>query len=135
MDKYSRAYERFAKSFNKFREIIENPTLPEFFKEEFLIEITTKRFEYTFESMWKAVKEFLRKRGISCNSPKSCFTELLKEGVVPEKYEKTLSDMILIRNSLVHVYDELSAKEFYEKIKEKRFLETFEAVLNGMREN
>ncbi len=95
--------ERFEKLFKKFREIVENLVLLEFFKEEFLIEITTKRFEYTFESMWKVVKEFLRNKGISCNSPKSCFTELVKEGTVSQDYEKTLSEMILIRNSLVHV--------------------------------
>ncbi len=41
MEKYSRTVEKFRKSLNKFKEIVENPVFPELFKEEFLIEITT----------------------------------------------------------------------------------------------
>ncbi len=85
--------------------------------------------------MWKAVKEFLKNRGIFCNSPKSCFSELIKEGVVSEDYEETLSEMILIRNLLVHVYDEDKAKELYEKIKDKKILKAFKAVLDGISVN
>ncbi len=132
MEKYSRAFERFRKSYKKFREIIENPLFPEIFKEEFIIEITTKRFEYTYKSMWKTVKEFLRLRGIECNSPKSCFRELLKEGIIPEDFEETLANMVFLRNTLVHVYDEKQAKEIYEKLKSKSILKTFETVINSL---
>ena len=98
-----------------------------------MIEIATKRFEYTFESMWKAVKEFLRIRGIECNSPRSCFKELLKEGLVPFSYEEELARMIMLRNQLVHIYDELQAKQIYDEIREERFLKTFEQVLKALK--
>ncbi len=62
--------------------------------------------------MWKCVKEFLRVRGIECNSPRSCFRELIKEGIVPEDYESSLSRLIVLRNELVHVYDEERTREF-----------------------
>ncbi|SNZ06136.1 nucleotidyltransferase substrate binding protein, HI0074 family [Persephonella hydrogeniphila] len=129
MEKYSRALERLKKSFTKFKEVIENPVIPEIFKEEFLIEISTKRFEYTYESLWKTVKEFLRLRGIECNSPKSCFRELIKEGIVPEKFEKILAEMIVLRNILVHIYDEEQAKDIYERIKKKDIVETFHTII------
>lgn len=103
--------------------------IPEIFKEEFLIEISTKRFEYTYESLWKTVKEFLRLRGIECNSPKSCFRELIKEGIVPEKFEKILAEMIVLRNILVHIYDEEQAKDIYERIKKKDIVETFHTII------
>lgn len=107
--------------------------LSEIFSDEFIVEITTKRFEYTYEAMWKAVKEFLRNRGLECNSPKSCFKELLKEGVIDQEVEKTLSEMVLLRNYLVHVYDESQAKEIYNRIKELDILKTFEVVYRGLR--
>ncbi len=101
--------------------------------EELMVEIATKRFEYTFESMWKAVKEFLRLRGLECNSPRSCFSELLREGTVSYSFEKTLFKMIKIRNLLVHVYDEKQAKEIYSQIGEKDILDAFKEVLRGLK--
>ena len=135
MEKYSRTFERFKKSYAKFEEIIENPLFPEIFKEEFIIEITTKRFEYTYESLWKAVKEFLRLRGIQCNSPKSCFRELLKEGIISEDLEQILSEMIFLRNQLVHVYDEEQAKNIYQKLTDKSIIQTLNFILNALEKN
>ena len=102
------------------------------FSEEFLIEITTKRFEYTFEAMWKCVKDFLRERGIDCFSPRSCFEALIKEGVISEDYESILAEIIKIRNELVHVYDSELAKKLYERLKSKEILETFKKVYEGI---
>ena len=48
----------FEKTLKKLEEILIFPALPEIFSEEFLIEITTKRFEYTFEAMCKSIKGF-----------------------------------------------------------------------------
>ena len=132
MEKYTKAYEGFKKAFEKFKEVIENPVLNEIFKEDFIVEITTKRFEYSYESLWKTVKEFLRIRGIECNSPKSCFREIIKEGVVPESLEKILNDMIAIRNSLVHIYDENQARSLYERIKGREIAETFSIILYSL---
>jgi nucleotidyltransferase substrate binding protein (TIGR01987 family) len=112
--------------------VIENPFLPEIFKEEFLIEITSKRFEYTYEAFWKTIKEFLRLRGLECNSPKSCFKEVFKEGIIPEDYENIFFKMIILRNQLIHVYDEEIAKDIYLKLKDKRFLSAFKSVLENL---
>ena len=132
MEKFQRSFEGFRKSLKKFKEIIDNPAILEFFKDEFIVEIATKRFEYTFESMWKSSKEFLRIKGVECNSPRSCFREMIKEGVVPEGLEGILAEMIVLRNSLVHIYDEKAAKDIYLKIKTDEILNTFEAVLKGL---
>ena len=96
------------------------------------MEITTKRFEYTFESMWKATKEFLRLQGIECNSPKSCFRELIKEGKVDENLEETLAKLVVLRNDLVHVYDEEMANRIYKEIKKDEVLGVIEKVLAGL---
>jgi len=79
------------------------------------------------------VKEFLRIRGLECNSPRSCFRELLKEGVVPLEFEEILFRMIVLRNLLVHVYDENQAKEIYKEIVREEFLKTFRTVLEELK--
>ncbi len=132
MEKFTRAFGRFKKAYRKFKEVVENPFLPEIFSEEFLIEITTKRFEYTYEALWKTVKEFLRLRGLECNSPKSCFKEAFKEGLISEEYEDTFFYMILLRNRLVYVYDEEMAREIYLKLKEEKFLKAIESVIKNL---
>jgi hypothetical protein len=57
-------------------------TLKEILNEPFSVivrDATIQRFEYTFEALWKFLKEFLKEReGIICNSPKSCYRELFK---------------------------------------------------------
>ena len=132
MEKKRRTCERFERAFRKFKEVITNPSLFEFFREEFIVEITTKRFEYTYEAMWKCVKEYLRIRGIECNSPRSCFRELIKEGVVTEDYEGALSRLIVLRNELVNIYDEERAKGIFEELKKPEISETFLGVLKGV---
>ncbi len=132
MEKFTKAFGKLKKAYRKFKGVIENPFLPEIFSEEFLIEITTKRFEYTYEALWKTVKEFLRVRGLECNSPKSCFKEAFKEGLISEEYEDTIFYMILLRNRLVHVYDEEMAREIYLKLKDGKFLKAIESVIKNL---
>ena len=132
MEKFKRALSKFEKAFGKFEEAVR---FPDSFglSQELRVEITTKRFEYTFESMWKAVKEFLRNRGLECNSPRSCFRELLKEGVVSMEFEEVLFEMIMLRNLLVHVYDEEQAKKIYREIVKEKFLSTFKTILQELK--
>ena len=132
MEKFERALSKFEKAFRKFEEAVKFPDSFDL-SQELLVEITTKRFEYTFESMWKAVKEFLRNRGLECNSPRSCFRELLKEGVVSMEFEEVLFEMIMLRNLLVHVYDEEQAKRIYREIVKEKFLSTFKTILQELK--
>ena len=132
MEKFERALSKFEKAFGKFEEAVRFPDNFDL-SQELLVEITTKRFEYTFESMWKAVKEFLRNRGLECNSPRSCFRELLKEGVVSMEFEEVLFEMIMLRNLLVHVYDEEQAKKIYREIVKEKFLSTFKTILQELK--
>jgi len=83
--------------------------------------------------MWKCVKEFLRFKGIECNSPRSFFRELIKEGVLSEDYEPVLARLVTLRNELVHVYDEKRAKGIYEEIKTPVVLQTLKAVLKKIK--
>jgi nucleotidyltransferase substrate binding protein (TIGR01987 family) len=64
-----------------------------------------KRFEYSFEAVWKFLQAFLREReGSVAASPKSCFREALRVGLLsPEETERCLS-MTEDRNLTTHTY-------------------------------
>jgi len=115
LEKLRRAYESFERAFRRFEEV-RNQNLMNFFSEEFYTEVVVKRFEFTYESLWKLTREFLRSRGLECYSPRSCFSELLKEGLVSHSQEQLLSELIQIRKRLVHVYDEEEARRFRERV-------------------
>ena len=121
-EKFSRTFEKFENALNKFREIIESQHLFDFLNQELIIEVATKRFEYTFESMWKVLKEYLRGEGLDCPTPLKCFKEAFKLGIISESDESIFLEMIEKRNLIVHIYDFKAAKAIYEFIKRKELV-------------
>ncbi|MBU2599094.1 nucleotidyltransferase substrate binding protein, partial [bacterium] len=115
--KFQRAFEKFEKAFNKYKEVVGSPQLFNFLNEELIVEISTNRFEYTFEILWKTLKEYLKLEGIDCSTPLRCFNEAFKAGLINEKYEGIFIDMIEKRNEIVHIYDLDQAKSIYGFIK------------------
>lgn len=95
-------------------------TLVEILEEPFSIivrDAAIQRFDYTFEALWKFVKEYLMfKEGISCNSPKSCFRELFSVGLVSEDETITLLEMTDDRNMTSHTYKEEVARIIFDKL-------------------
>jgi len=78
-----------------------------------------QRFEYSFEIMWKLVKEYLRiQEGIICNSPKSCFREAFKADLLTEEESIKALGMTDDRNLTSHTYHEEVAEDIYNKIAE-----------------
>jgi nucleotidyltransferase substrate binding protein (TIGR01987 family) len=76
-----------------------------------------QRFEFTFEAVWKFVREFLKSReGIVCNSPKSCFRELFSVGSLSEEETLVLLEMTDDRNLTSHTYKEEVSQLIYNKL-------------------
>jgi len=69
-----------------------------------------QRFEYTFEAVWKAVKQYLLDReGLDVGSPKGVIRASLSVGLLNEQ-EATLGlEMVDDRNLSVHTYNEALA--------------------------
>ena len=133
-EKFKRTFGKFEKAFNKYREIIRSPELFNFLSEELIIEVATKRFEYTFESMWQALKEYLRVEGIDCPTPLKCFKEIFKIGMIEENQESVFIDMIEKRNQMVHIYDLKRAQEIYEFIKTEAVFSAIQTVYNKLKD-
>ncbi len=80
---------------------------------------TIKRFEYTFEIIWKLTKSYLEKiEGIIVNSPKSCFSEAFKVSLMDEEESIRALEMTDDRNMTSHTYHEELAEQIYQKIKQ-----------------
>lgn len=90
-----------------------------------------QRFEYSFESTWKLLKAYLKwQEGVVCNSPKRCFREALRVGLLsPDDVEICLT-MTDDRNLTVHTYIEVIAEAIYEKL--PVYLTVMRRVLDGV---
>jgi nucleotidyltransferase substrate binding protein (TIGR01987 family) len=96
-------------------------TLEEILREPFSIivrDATIQRFEYTFEALWKFLKEYLKeKEGIISNSPKACFKEIFSSGFLTEGDTVRCMEMTDRRNDTSHTYKEEVAQLIYSKIR------------------
>ncbi|MBU2530715.1 MAG: nucleotidyltransferase substrate binding protein [Elusimicrobia bacterium] len=77
---------------------------------------TLQRFEFTFETAWKAMKKFLLVEGFDCASPRDCLKKAFQSGYI--KNEKIWLDMVKDRNLSSRIYDEKDAKAIYDRVKE-----------------
>ena len=76
-----------------------------------------QRFEYTFESLWKLLKAYLQEHeGIVCNSPKRCFREALRVGLLTVPETDLCLAMTDDRNLTAHTYLETLADAIYKKL-------------------
>ena len=91
-----------------------------------------QRFEYSFESTWKLLKAYLKQQeGIVCNSPKRCFREALRVGLLSPEDVETCLAMTDDRNLTSHTYIEAIAEAIYEKL--PVYLSVMQRVSSGVR--
>lgn len=95
-------------------------TLQQILREPFSVVIrdaTIQRFEYTFEAVWKFLKEYLEeKEGVVENTPKGIFRAVFRAGFLTEQETVQCLEMTDSRNDTVHTYKEQIAQILYQKI-------------------
>ena len=133
-EKFRRTFEKFEKAFEKFKEITQQPALFDFLSQDLIIEVTTKRFEYTFEALWQTLKECLRIEGLIVTTPLQCFKESFKRGLIEEKYEEIFFEMVEKRNQIVHIYSSDEAKKIYQFIKKEELYLGIDSVYKKLKE-
>jgi len=119
----------FQKAVERFGEVVDRRE--EFYREGFgdiYLDLVVKRFEFTFEMSWKAIKRYLDFIGLSCNNPRSCFQEAYAQKLITE--ERIWLDMIEQRNLSSHIYDENEIKGILLKIGEYKI--AFEQLLKEL---
>lgn len=76
-----------------------------------------QRFEYTFETVWKAAQLYLRViEGLDINSPKGVIRASLRVGLLDENQVRLGLEMTDDRNRTVHTYNENIAKSIYSRL-------------------
>lgn len=78
-----------------------------------------QRFEYTFEALWKFLKEYLKeKEGLVVTTPKSVFRSLFSLKFLSEEETVLFLEMTDQRNETVHTYKEEVANSIYQKARD-----------------
>lgn len=76
-----------------------------------------KRFEYSFETVWKAAQAYLQAvEGDGANSPKSCIRASRENGLLSEGEAKVALAMADARNLAAHTYNEKMARRLTAKL-------------------
>ena len=111
-EKIKNIFGQFEKAFSRLKEAVA-------IKEESEIkrDVVIKRFEFTYELLWKMIKRIAAAEKIEAFSPKSAFSAGLQLGLIDD--ESLFVEIIDARNKTSHVYSELTAQEIYDFILEK----------------
>jgi nucleotidyltransferase substrate binding protein (TIGR01987 family) len=113
MEKLKLRSETAIKALKTLEEIVDEPY------STIVRDASIKRFEYSFDIFWKVIKDHLRvKEGIECASPKSCFREAFKVGILSEEETVKILEMTDDRNLSTHTYNEEAIEEIYQKIRD-----------------
>lgn len=105
----------FRNALHKYADVVDRKE--EFYREGFsdiYLDLVVKRFEFTFEMAWKAVKRYLDYVGIECTTPRSCFKEAFAQKIIDE--DAIWLEMIEQRNLTSHAYDESEVAEILGRI-------------------
>jgi nucleotidyltransferase substrate binding protein (TIGR01987 family) len=96
------------KALNRFKEALQEP------ESTIVLDATIQRFEFTYELMWKTLKNFLEDiHGIRVVSPRQVFKEAYGLSLIEQ--EDVFLEMINSRNLLAHTYNEELANDIYKK--------------------
>ncbi len=113
MEKLKLRSETAIKALKTLEEIVDEPY------STIVRDASIKRFEYSFDIFWKVIKDYLRvKEGIECASPKSCFREAFKVGIISEEETVKVLEMTDDRNLSTHTYDEEAIEEIYQQVRD-----------------
>ena len=118
-----RVFISFQKSLQRLREIMtEEKTMTS-------RDAAIKRFEFVYELAWKSLQKFLRRKGIQCSTPKECFQDAFRAGLIADN--EAWLRMIEDRNKTAHTYNENVAEEVYGRI--HGYLEFFSDIEERLR--
>ena len=124
MSKLPAIFEDFEKAVVRLEEVLKEP------KTTTNRDSAIKRFELAFDLTWKTIKTFLQEeKGIICLSPKDCFREAFKQGLV--EYDDYWISIVDLRNETIHTYQEELAEKVYSQLSE--ILNNFQKVLRALK--
>jgi nucleotidyltransferase substrate binding protein (TIGR01987 family) len=75
-----------------------------------------QRFEFTFETAWRAIQAHAFREGVECVSPRDCLRVAFRLRLLDAsaRWMKMIED----RNRTSHTYDETTARSIYQSLPE-----------------
>ena len=88
-----------------------------------------QNFEFTYETGWKALKEWLAQKGVEALFPRDVFEKAYAGGALesPDSWAEMIQAMIQDRNLSSHTYDRSTAQVLVDKIR-KVYFPLFQAL-------
>jgi len=87
-----------------------------------------QRFEFCTELAWKAAREYLIEQGYTdINSPKAVMKQAYADNLIND--EQLWIELLNARNQTSHIYDEETASDIFEKIRNK-YINQFNELLS-----
>lgn len=120
----------FQRALKRFSEAIEQrEELEQRGYGDIVLDLCAKRFEFTFEMSWKAIKRGLDYMGIEAAYPRACFKEAYALGLITN--QDVWIDMIEQRNPSSHVYNQDEVRGILTKLETYR--DAFEALYQALK--
>ncbi len=119
----------FRKASERFSEAVERRE--EFYREgygDIYLDLAVKRFEFTYEMSWKAIRRYLDYAGLEALSPRECFKEAFAQGLIRD--QGVWLNMIEQRNLTSHMYSHDEAAGLLTRLEEYR--KAFAELLAGL---
>ena len=116
---------QFAQAFSRFEEGLALPEDP------IVRDACLQRFEFTFETAWKAIQADASAEGLECTSPRDCFRTAFRMGIL-DLQETSWLKMVEDRNRTSHTYDEETAEEIYRSL--RGYAQLLGALLGKLRD-
>ena len=117
--RYIQRFENFEKSFLLLKKSLDIPN-PSIVEKAGIIQF----FETTFELSWKLMKDYEEYLGYDVKSPREAIKTAFSIDLIYDG--ETWIDALMDRNLTVHTYDEETANEVYEKIKNEYYNLTYQ---------
>jgi len=117
MDKFAEKYEKLQSAIERLRESIDDYEKTNM---DSVRDGVIQRFEFCTELTWKTLREYLLEQGYTeINSPKSVMRKAYADGLM--KDDTMWIQLLNDRNLTSHLYDETTAQEIYQRIKEQYY--------------
>jgi len=126
MSKLEAVTNQFERALKRLDEVLREP------ENSIIRDSAIQRFEFSLDLAWKSVKAFLEeKKGVTCNSPKDCFREAYRQGLI--EYDDAWIKYVDMRNETVHTYKEEVAEKIYSEL--PTVLKHLKALLTVIKSN
>lgn len=90
-----------------------------------------QRFEFCTELAWKSTREYLLSEGyVDINSPKTVMKQAFADNLIED--ERTWLELLYSRNLTSHIYDDNTANDIFNSIKDK-YLYLFKQLIEKLK--